>query len=952
MAIYTLTTNKDNIVGTTGNDTFNGTYDAAVTDTFSSGDSLNGGLGIDTLHIDHVLDVAITPPDALWANLRNIENVVINTTGNGAQTITTGINFQTAFAASGVNLTTATSGAGAIDIAMTTFTGATTLRTTSKEGAQTIVTGSGATTVTATSETGALNIKGVGLKTVTATTTGAGAQTIGDGSGNGANLVVVKATSAGGAQTITSTSTSAVVVDATSVAGKQIITTGSGADIVTASTTSPTNTIDTGDGNDRVTILATASGNYTIDGGAGDDTLTGGAGNDILIGGSGDDSLNGGAGADNMIGGDGSDIYYVDIATDVVTETNASAAGGIDTVISSLAAYTLGANLENLTLTGTGNSNGTGNSLDNRIIGNSGNNVLSGGAGADILVGVAGNSLIEEVDTLSGGEGPDLYILASDTSIYYDDRNITTTGNSDYALIVGFNAQEDKVQLLGSSNQYRLDIDGINTNLSIDKPGSEPDELIAVFQNSTGLDLNSAAFKYLISNNNVPTDLSLSNTTVNENVAANSLIGSLSTTDPDASNTSNTFTYNLVSGTGSTDNATFSIVNGNELRINSRPDFEAQSIYTIRVRTTDQGGLSYEEPLLVNVNNFSGLNYIASYGDLTNAFGANEQAGEQHFEKFGRAEGRQITFNGLEYIASYGDLIQAFGANEQTGLQHYFDFGFDEGRTPAFSGLNYIASYGDLISAFGSDEQTGIQHYINFGFDAGRTPISGLKYVASYNDLVNAFGANEQAGLNHYANFGLAEGRQVTFNGLEYIASYDDLIQAFGANEQTGLQHYFNFGFAEGRSSPFDPYDYLASHGDLLNAFGLDTQAATQHYINFGFGEGRTSTAKVDALTGQLGQADRFNVDRALYDDGNNSTPGLTEFALIFNFDPSQDKIQLQGQQSEYVLGSYSFGSRTTQGIFLDTDSSRTLSTNDELLAAVVTATPLSLGASYFSPVG
>ncbi|MHC5720609.1 MAG: hypothetical protein ACYTX0_53470, partial [Nostoc sp.] len=123
------TTNNDNIVGTTDNDTLNGTYDAAGTDTFSSGDSLNGGSGIDTLYIDHLLDVAITPPDALWTNLSNIENIVINTTGDGAQTITTGTNFETAFAALGVNLTTETSGAGAIDIAMTTFTGMATLKT-------------------------------------------------------------------------------------------------------------------------------------------------------------------------------------------------------------------------------------------------------------------------------------------------------------------------------------------------------------------------------------------------------------------------------------------------------------------------------------------------------------------------------------------------------------------------------------------------------------------------------------------------------------------------------------------------------------------------------------------------------------------------------------------------------------------------------------------------------
>ena len=342
MANYTLTANGDNLIGTANNDTFNATYDAAVTDTFGTNDFLDGGTGIDTLHIDHLLDVAITPPDNLWAKLSNIENVFINTTGNGAQTITTGVNFQAAFASMGVELTTTTSGAGAININMTTFIGAATLGTTSTAGAQNIVTGSGATTIVAASDSGALNIKGVGLNTVFAITTGAGAQTIGDGSGNGANLAVVTATSAGGAQTITSTSTTAVVVVATSAAGKQIITTGSGADIITASTTNATNTIDTGDGDDKVTILATTSGNYTIKSGAGNDTITGGAGNDILNGGAGDDILNGGAGDDTLYGGAGDDTLYGGNGNDIAiysgtrSEYQVSGTGGVFTITDSV----------------------------------------------------------------------------------------------------------------------------------------------------------------------------------------------------------------------------------------------------------------------------------------------------------------------------------------------------------------------------------------------------------------------------------------------------------------------------------------------------------------------------------------------------------------------------------------------------------------------------------------
>ncbi|MFM7859005.1 MAG: cadherin repeat domain-containing protein, partial [Flammeovirgaceae bacterium] len=97
--------------------------------------------------------------------------------------------------------------------------------------------------------------------------------------------------------------------------------------------------------------------------------------------------------------------------------------------------------------------------------------------------------------------------------------------------------------------------------------------------------------------NEAPIALVLSNNTIPENVAANSLIGNFASTDPDSGNT---FTYSLVAGTGSTDNASFAIAN-NELRIVNSPDFETKNSYSIRVRTTDQGGLSFEKAFTVNI---------------------------------------------------------------------------------------------------------------------------------------------------------------------------------------------------------------------------------------------------------------------------------------------------------------------------------------------------------------
>ncbi len=89
-----------------------------------------------------------------------------------------------------------------------------------------------------------------------------------------------------------------------------------------------------------------------------------------------------GATGNILIGGTGNDTYVVSNGNENITEaTNA----GTDTVQSSAASFTLADNVENLTLTGIGNIDGTGNSGVNILTGNTGNNILSGGGGNDTL---------------------------------------------------------------------------------------------------------------------------------------------------------------------------------------------------------------------------------------------------------------------------------------------------------------------------------------------------------------------------------------------------------------------------------------------------------------------------------------------------------------------------------------------------------------------------------------
>ncbi|WP_305955954.1 calcium-binding protein, partial [Pseudomonas sp. D(2018)] len=214
-------------------------------------------------------------------------------------------------------------------------------------------------------------------------------------------------------------------------------------------------------------VTPTNSGDI-INGNPDDDVLSGLGGNDILSGNSGNDLLDGGTGADLMQGGQGNDTYVVDHLFDIVVEASNA---GIDTVRASIS-YSLGDNLENLTLLGTADLNGFGNSRDNTLIGNAGNNLLSGGAGNDRLQGEAGNDMLlggngndtleggagddlldggSGTDTMAGGSGNDVYVVSqSSDSVSEAAGEGTDTVRASVNYNLGANLEN--LELTGSSN--------------------------------------------------------------------------------------------------------------------------------------------------------------------------------------------------------------------------------------------------------------------------------------------------------------------------------------------------------------------------------------------------------------------------------------------------------------------------------------------------------------------
>ncbi len=179
---------------------------------------------------------------------------------------------------------------------------------------------------------------------------------------------------------------------------------------------------------------------------AGNDWLNGYGGADTLYGGIGDDNLDGGVGDDTMEGGAGDDTYIVDSNADTAIE---SAGGGVDTVeVYWLGSYTLGDEVENLTLLWDTDFHGTGSQQAN---------VLTAGAGNDTLVGLGGDDLLQGGngdDTLEGGAGADQLVGGDglDTASYSAagggiSLNLATGGSRGDALGDIFDGIE---QVLGS----------------------------------------------------------------------------------------------------------------------------------------------------------------------------------------------------------------------------------------------------------------------------------------------------------------------------------------------------------------------------------------------------------------------------------------------------------------------------------------------------------------------
>ncbi|MFK7952688.1 MAG: hypothetical protein AB8B73_07550 [Ekhidna sp.] len=210
------------------------------------------------------------------------------------------------------------------------------------------------------------------------------------------------------------------------------------------------------------------------------------------------------------------------------------------------------------------------------------------------------------VDVLTDIDGVTRSTFASSKGAYEtsntvtDINSFTFTGIDGEAIIDEDNHTIDAVYLDGTDFTDISPTIGIIAGATINPTsGSSQDFTSSVAYTVTAEAGNTQGWTITIDNgNSAPTDISLDNTSIDENEAVGTLVGTLSTTDVDAGET---YTYTLVSGTGSADNASFTI-DGDELKSAAMFDFETNDTYSIRVNTNDGNGGDFAKELTISID--------------------------------------------------------------------------------------------------------------------------------------------------------------------------------------------------------------------------------------------------------------------------------------------------------------------------------------------------------------
>jgi Ca2+-binding RTX toxin-like protein len=321
----------------------------------------------------------------------------------------------------------------------------------------------------------------------------------------------------------------------------------------------------------RCTLIGTR-GDDVLTGTSGHDVICARGGNDVVHGGGGDDVIFGGKGADRLDGGAGNDHLY--------------GYGGKD-----------------------------------RFNGGPGNDFLQGSAGADLFSGGAGSDIVDYgARTLpirvtigrganDGRNGEHDNVRGDVENVRAGSGNDTLTGNARANRLLGGGGRDNVVggrgndRLFGGAGRDRLDgRDAARFADSLDCGPGRPDAALANARDTVAANCERVEQpKQPAGGKHAPTDVGLSKSSVAENQPSGTEVGTLSAVDRDRNDR---HTFALVTGSGSADNGSFAIA-GSTLKTNAVFDYETKHSYSVRVRTTDRRGASFEKAFTVAVTDVS-----------------------------------------------------------------------------------------------------------------------------------------------------------------------------------------------------------------------------------------------------------------------------------------------------------------------------------------------------------
>jgi trimeric autotransporter adhesin len=696
--------------------------------------------------------------------------------------------------------------------------------------------------------------------------------------------------------------------------------------------------------------------------------------NNFITGNLGANLLAGGLGSDTMAGEAGDDSYVVNSAGDAVRE---SASEGIDLVNSSVT-LTLTDNVENLTLTGSLEIKGYGNSLDNVIVGNVAANRLDGRSGRDTLTGGAGNDTYtvdssDDVATESAMEGIDLVEASITWELVAEFENLSLTGSLE-ANATG-NSLNNVIR--GNTAPNRLDggigSDSLSGGDGADTYVVDSAEDLVTENSSEATDRVESSVSYTLPRNveilTLTGSLAISgfgnsaNNFINGNSLANRLGGGAGSDSLSGGSGDDTYVVDQSSdlvkeiGSGGNDlvesSVTFTLsanvenltltgsaaIDGFGSLFNNVIVGNAQANQLDGRRGSDSllggaGNDSYEVDNtddLVEEGAFEGVDLVSSSVSLT--LGAYVE---------------NLTLTGRDAINGTGNTLDnlLIGNSLSNTLQGSSGDDFLDGRAGVDSlaggagdDTYVVSNRMDVVSespAQGSDQ---IQSTVSFtlGANLERLVLTGDSDIKGEgNTLDNQIVGNGEANwLDGGSGSDSLDGG--LGNDVYIVDSAADRITESASAGTDRVQASVSFTLPGNvENLTLTGTGAIGATGNLQNNT-LTGNSAVNQLDGTGAQPG---TGQRDSLAGGLG-ADLFvlgNASERYYDDGRSDTSGRGDYAYLTDFSPRLgDKLQLKGAANQYFLGSNPLSEGSGQGIYFDSDDSRSLGRHDELIAVVAT---------------